>query len=278
MNSIQEIFRNEFADAAIAVVQKLYPDQHNLGTMDLAFTESWPPLALPARVFALSLGDAGSRRRTIHAGLITDVQPSSIYDGRFRFYVDRFRNIGVHDLDQVADGIFYGNGGGGGSRTYVRNEGHSAASPRSSAPDLPNDGPEGTMELRLGWVRKNHNRFRDPVWRHWEGRCAVNNVDCNGMLVASHIFPWARSTPREKTDPNNGLLLSVPIDKLFDRGWISFSDSGAMLIKSSLSLQTRSAFGITNKAQAIQRMEKITPVMQAYLKRHRQFHGFDPHA
>lgn len=49
--------------------------------------------------------------------------------------------------------------------------------------------PEGSTERRLVWVRKHHQKFRDPVWRHSKGRCAVSKSECEGLLVASHIFP-----------------------------------------------------------------------------------------
>ncbi|AMO93997.1 HNH endonuclease family protein [Collimonas fungivorans] len=276
MRSIQEIFIGEFTDATLAVVQKLRPDDHNLEALESGFTENWPPLAMPTDVFILSLGEVGSKRRKIWAGFIEDIQPSTDYDKRFRFYVDRFRYIGEHDLEVVPDADFYGNGGGGGSRNYASNLRQiGKARPVLKSGDFDGKIPEGATERRLVWVRKNHHRFRDPVWRHWEGRCAVTGANCDGLLVASHIHPWAKCTPQEKTDPNNGLLLSVPLDKLFDRGWISFSDSGEILIKPLLSVQTRSIFGLPKATLRIGRMEKVSAEMQAYLKRHRVFHGFD---
>ncbi|UNU90795.1 HNH endonuclease signature motif containing protein [Aeromonas dhakensis] len=49
------------------------------------------------------------------------------------------------------------------------------------------------------------------------------------MLIASHISPWRESNNTERLDGNNGLLLSPHIDKLFDRGWITFTDAGDLL-------------------------------------------------
>ncbi|MGL6476290.1 HNH endonuclease [Aeromonas hydrophila] len=46
------------------------------------------------------------------------------------------------------------------------------------------------------------------------------------MPVASHIKPWSESNNTKHLDGNNGLLLPPHIDKLLDRGWITFSDSG----------------------------------------------------
>jgi hypothetical protein len=135
--------------------------------------------------------------------------------------------------------------------------------------------PAGTMEQRLTWVRKHHERFRDPVRRHWNWRCAVSGETCEGMLVASHIFPWAESTGAEKTDPNNGLLLSVPLDKLFDRGLIAFADDGEMLCSDQLDERTQALFGLPASGYRIADPSRLTRKMRQYLARHRARHGFE---
>lgn len=274
MKSVQEIFSGEFANARLAVIQKLRPDEHNLSALNSGFTESWPPLPpdRQADVFILAIGkNDGSKRQEIWAGFINDRQPTTAQ--RFRFYVDRFRLIGEHDLSVVSDANFYNHGGGGGSRNYAFNPLQKRTRTGKSF-DLELPIAEGENELRLVWVRKNHSKFRDPVWKHWEGKCAVTDADCNGLLVASHIHPWAKSTSKEKTDPNNGLLLSVPLDKLFDRGWISFSNSGEILVKPLLSMETRSIFGLQRRDLRL-RMRRVGSEMLAYITRHRAFHGFD---
>jgi hypothetical protein len=275
VKSIQEVFSGEFKNSTLAVIQKLRPDEHNLSALNSGFTESWPPLPAdrPADVFVLAMGkNDGSKRQEIWAGFINDQQPSTAQ--RFRFYVDCFRLIGEHDQAVVSDATFYGHGGGGGSRNYAFNPSQKGKTRTKKLPNLGLPIAEGENERRLVWVRKNHHKFRDPVWEHWEGRCAVTDADFNGLLVASHIHPWAKSTPKEKTDPNNGLLLSVPLDKLFDRGWISFSNSGKMLVKPLLSAETRSHFGLQIKGMRL-RMRNVSSEMLSYIERHRNFHGFD---
>ena len=276
MQSIQDIFVGEFADAARAVIQKLRPNKHNLEASRLGFTESWPRLDGHVDVMVLSLGKEGARQRRIFAGFITDRQPSNLASGRFRFYVDHFREMGLHDLNAVSDGRFYLQGNGGGARIYARNPVHSDKSPSHSAKQTIDSAiPKGAMERRLVWVRKNHHRFRDPVWKHWESKCAVTDSNCDGLLVASHIHPWSKCTPQEQTDPNNGLLLAAPLDSLFDRGWISFRDTGEMLVHDALSTDTRLIFGVHKQGLCIGRTEKISAQMKCYLQRHRKVYGFD---
>jgi putative restriction endonuclease len=48
--------------------------------------------------------------------------------------------------------------------------------------------------------------------------------------VGSHIKPWRDSENAERLDGENGLLLTPSIDHLFDRGFISFKNDGAVLI------------------------------------------------
>ncbi|MDR1235294.1 MAG: HNH endonuclease [Mycoplasmataceae bacterium] len=54
------------------------------------------------------------------------------------------------------------------------------------------------------------------------------------ILVASHIKPFRISNILEQYDKDNCLLLSLEIDALFDKGYISFSDNGALLVSVKL--------------------------------------------
>jgi putative restriction endonuclease len=62
-----------------------------------------------------------------------------------------------------------------------------------------------------------------------ESNCRMTGVGDRRVLVASHIKPWRLGTNEEKLDGNNGLFLSPHVDRLFDRGWISFADSGEVI-------------------------------------------------
>ena len=73
---------------------------------------------------------------------------------------------------------------------------------------------QGVFRLRLEKIEKH---------------CRMTGVIDKILLVASHIKPWRYSNNIEKLDGNNGLLLSPHVDKLFDKGLISFSNSGDIL-------------------------------------------------
>lgn len=82
---------------------------------------------------------------------------------------------------------------------------------------------ESLVKSRIG-----QGQFRKNVLQI-ETKCRVTSVSDERFLIASHIKPWRHSTKEEKLDGNNGLMLSPHIDKLFDRGWISFSPEGDLL-------------------------------------------------
>ena len=54
------------------------------------------------------------------------------------------------------------------------------------------------------------------------------------LLIASHIKPWSKSNNNERLDIDNVLLLCPQHDILFDKGFISFSDEGNIIISSIL--------------------------------------------
>lgn len=86
-----------------------------------------------------------------------------------------------------------------------------------------------TEKQALVMARRGQGKFKDNVG-HFERRCRITHVEKAEHLRASHIKPWRDSDNCERLDGENGLLLTPSIDHLFDRGFISFEDSGLLLI------------------------------------------------
>ncbi|WP_339189856.1 HNH endonuclease [Paenibacillus sp. FSL P2-0121] len=61
--------------------------------------------------------------------------------------------------------------------------------------------------------------------------CGISNPD---FLIASHTKPWRVSNNQERLDIYNGFLLCPAHDALFDKGYISFEDNGAIIISDAL--------------------------------------------
>lgn len=86
-----------------------------------------------------------------------------------------------------------------------------------------------TEKEQLVKSRRGQGIFRDNLKR-LEKCCRVTGVSDERLLVASHIKPWRDASNEERLDGSNGLFLSPHVDRLFDRGLISFSEGGYILI------------------------------------------------
>ncbi len=242
LKSAKDIFEKRFYGLRVAVVQKLDANAKNIGLRKVNITGDWPPLRPETDVVALSF--MLNREREFWVGRLIEQSPSPRYldESLFEFVVDKFEFIGTHYLDEVSDAAFYGTGGGGGSRVYVDNQGLVLSNKDGSDVSIAN--APGENVKREIWMRRNHHKFRDVVRRNWSMKCAVTGLSNNGLLVASHIWPWSRSTARQKTDVSNGLLLSSPWDALFDRGLVGFDEHGKLLVSKRVDADTRRGFGV----------------------------------
>jgi hypothetical protein len=93
-------------------------------------------------------------------------------------------------------------------------------------------------------ARRGQGRYRQDLEKV-EGGCRVTGLIDRRHLRASHIKPWSESNDQEKLDPSNGLLLSPHIDHLFDRGYISFTNDGDLLVSKHLNPVVLGAWGLT---------------------------------
>lgn len=77
--------------------------------------------------------------------------------------------------------------------------------------------------------RRGQGLFKQRVMEI-ELRCRITGVETPVHLVASHCKPWRDSSNNERLDGENGLLMTLSIDHLFDRGFIGFEDSGDLIV------------------------------------------------
>lgn len=146
---------------------------------------------------------------------------------------------------------------------------------------LPPSTPDGSPNLRASeilreiWVRgPQHAAFRRGLLRRWSGKCAVHGASCNDQLRASHIVAW-RLNESLRGDVNNGLLLSTPLDSLFDQGLISFGDDGTLLESDQLKRETALHFGLRPglRLRWEHLKESERQAIRTNLALHRSFHG-----
>lgn len=126
--------------------------------------------------------------------------------------------------------------------------------------------PRATETERLTIQRIGQDVFRKGLIDYWEGRCAVTGLAVLELLRASHIKPWAQcATDAERLDVYNGLLLAPHLDAAFDRGLITFSDTGHLMVSSRLDESARAILGFEGM-----RLRMIEAGHRRYLAWHHQ--------
>lgn len=92
-----------------------------------------------------------------------------------------------------------------------------------------------TEAERLVKERVGQDIYRDALLKYWQNGCAVTGCTLREALRASHAKPWADcSSDAERLNVYNGFLLTANLDALFDKGYISFTDGGLIMISSVL--------------------------------------------
>jgi putative restriction endonuclease len=97
--------------------------------------------------------------------------------------------------------------------------------------------------LILIQARRGQGVFRSNLEK-LESSCKVTGVRERSLLQACHIKPWRVSTTAEKVDGNNGLLLSPHVHVLFDQGFITFNERGALETAPNLNPSVQQAWAI----------------------------------
>lgn len=114
-------------------------------------------------------------------------------------------------------------------------------------------------------ARRGQQKYKNNLLQKWNFCCSVTELNNTSLLIASHIKPFSKSTPIEKYDTENGLLLTPNLDSLFDKFLISFENDGNIIISDTLSNLDCIILGISK----LMRLKKVTIKMLPYLTWHR---------
>lgn len=128
-----------------------------------------------------------------------------------------------------------------------------------------------TTRAALIQARVGQGKFRSDLMKRWNHRCSLTGIENIDLLIASHIVAWAKCDNKARLDPDNGLLLASHVDRLFDRGWISFADDGELLVDKDLSAADRKILAI----EQFPRLKKLTNGNRHYLAKHRSHFHFE---
>lgn len=138
---------------------------------------------------------------------------------------------------------------------------------KDAKPTTPKDKKEEEKRKEIRIARDGQGKYRELLLEQCRF-CPITMISDERLLIASHIKPWAASNDEEKIDPYNGYILSPLYDKLFDRGFITFTDNRRVVLSDFISRYTWKQIGLNDNAffKALPMDEK----RREYLRFHRQ--------
>jgi predicted restriction endonuclease len=119
---------------------------------------------------------------------------------------------------------------------------------------------DSVVKSRIG-----QGQFRESLINYWSS-CAVTGCKDSRLLRASHIKPWSKSDVTERLSMYNGILLSPTLDACFDSGFISFDDSGVILVSVKMTEKDMKSLSIHKDMK----LSVIEPEHKKYLAYHRE--------
>lgn len=127
-------------------------------------------------------------------------------------------------------------------------------------PEIPTTEKEYLRKSRLG-----QGIFRQRLM-DVEKACRITKVENPEHLIGSHIRPWRESDNKQRLDGENGFLLTPTVDHLFDRGFISFENTGKLLIAPVADMLSLPKMGIPEAGYSV---GAFTSKQKEYLDFHR---------
>ncbi|WP_292821544.1 HNH endonuclease [Methylophilus sp.] len=115
--------------------------------------------------------------------------------------------------------------------------------------------------------RVGQSSFRNLLEKEHGLKCNLSGITHKSLLIASHITPWSKAEPFEKTDANNGLLLAINWDAVFDKGLMTFNENGEVLFSDSLDSETIKSLGLNKNYKLDQ--TTLNQKRLNYIRRHR---------
>ena len=120
---------------------------------------------------------------------------------------------------------------------------------------------EAIVKARIG-----QGLYRDKLLKKYSDGCIITHINIPEVLIASHIKPWSVSSNSERTNGENGFILSATYDRLFDRGLISFENDGKILLSNMITTDNAKKLELENgRTYDI----KFNPGMKDFLAYHR---------
>lgn len=126
----------------------------------------------------------------------------------------------------------------------------------------------GLGETERNYLRKariGQGAFREALLTKFRNTCPVTGITHSDLLVASHIKPWRVCANAERLDPENGILLSGLVDRLFDAGLITFGTDGYIVVSTQLSAEDAARCALASASKI-----KVSNPAERYMIYHRE--------
>jgi putative restriction endonuclease len=142
-----------------------------------------------------------------------------------------------------------------------------------SASETYDESPTDTKEIEK--LKKSYRigqeRYRKAVIEYMV-QCPFSKITDERLLIASHIKPYSVCINEQREDQAldylNGLTLSPTYDRLFDQGYITFSDTGELICGTQLSSYTWDKLNINPISK--NKMKILPENREHYLDYHRK--------
>lgn len=114
-------------------------------------------------------------------------------------------------------------------------------------------------------AREGQVKYRERVL-HRLPYCVVTHVADSNLLVACHIKDYAKCNQAEQYDKFNGLTMTPTIHSLFDLGYLTFDETGTMILSDFFRNNDRRCLSLWGKTIRIE----VTNEMKPYLQWHNE--------
>jgi hypothetical protein len=93
----------------------------------------------------------------------------------------------------------------------------------------------------LRWIktRVGQSKLRKELLKNYQNKCALCEISTKILLITSHIKSWTKSSPEEKVDLENAILLCKLHDGMFENGLIALDDNYEILFKDKVNLKAQ---------------------------------------
>ena len=122
-------------------------------------------------------------------------------------------------------------------------------------------GLKNTERKAIISARNGQGLYRKRSISLWK-ECSLTGFSKVNLLIASHIKPWKVSSNPERINPYNSLLLIPTVDKLFDRGYISFDCNGLIKLSEKISIEDYFKVNIMPELRLKRLPEKTKPFLE----------------